>query len=102
MRYTLTTILILCLVASTGAFAQRKEIRKARASFDEGDYYHCREYLNQAVELGGVLGIEERKMKARALYELNSVMESYLEYLEIESELTGEDIYEFTKLAILE
>lgn len=97
MRYTLTTILILCLVASTGAFAQRKEIRKARASFDEGDYYHCREYLNQAVELGGVLGIEERKMKARALYELNSVMESYLEYLEIESELTGEDIYYYAK-----
>lgn len=90
-------MILLGLCFSTAALGQRKEIRKAKAAFDDEDWYHCTVYYNDAVSLGATLGLDDRKKIARALFELNQVSKAYEIYSTIEENLTGEDIYFYAK-----
>jgi len=85
----------LCL--STAAFGQKKEIRKAKAAFDDEDWYHCTVYYDQAVELGATLGLDDKKKVARSRFELNQVSRAYDVYSSIEDDLTDEDIFIYAK-----
>ena len=44
-------MILLGLCFSTAALGQRKEIRKAKAAFDDEDWYHCTVYYDDAVKL---------------------------------------------------
>ncbi|MDY4175373.1 MAG: OmpA family protein [Bacteroidales bacterium] len=97
MRYFLPAMILLGLCFSTAALGQRKEIRKAKAAFDDEDWYHCTVYYDDAVKLGATLGLDDRKKVARSLFELNQVSKAWEIYSTIEDNLTGEDIYFYAK-----
>lgn len=90
-------MILLGLCLSTAAFGQKKEIRKAKAAFNEEDWYHCTVYYDQAVELGATLGLDDQKRVARSRFELNQVSRAYDIYSSIEDNLTDEDIFIYAK-----
>ena len=44
MRYILSAIILAGICFSNAALAQKKEIRKAKAAFDDEEWYHCTIY----------------------------------------------------------
>lgn len=97
MRCVLPAMILLGLCFSTVALGQRKEIRKAKAAFDDEDWYHCTVYYDQAVEKGATLGLDDRKKVARCRFELNQVARAYELYSDMEDNLSDEDIYVYAK-----
>ncbi len=97
MRYVLSALILVSLCFSTEAFGQRKEIRKAKAAFDEEDWYHCTVYYDQAKDKGAVLSLDDKKCIARSLFELNQKMKAFELYADMESSLSDEDIYYYAR-----
>lgn len=97
MRYILSAIILAGLCFSNAALAQKKEIRKAKAAFDDEDWYHCTIYYQQATEKGAVLGLDDTKRVARSNFELNQKMKAFELYSEIQDNLSDEDIYYYAR-----
>ena len=94
MKYTLSiTLLLLSVLVSNQAYSQKKELKNARAFYDEGEYYQCVDLYAQAKELGAVLGLEDQKNIARSYYYLNDIYHAFDSFSALENNLSGEDVF---------
>lgn len=99
MKYVFFALtLLLALAVPSNLSAQKKELKKARSNYDLGEYYLSLDFYSQAEELGAELSLEDRKCKARCYYQLNRIIDAYNEYESLESNLTGEDIFNYASV----
>ncbi|MBP5366537.1 MAG: PD40 domain-containing protein [Bacteroidales bacterium] len=98
MKYILTVaILLMTVLVSSGIEAQKKELKKARNFFDDEEYYQALQSYEAAEGLGATLDVNDKKIKARCHYHLNHVVDAYDCFSELESSLTGDDVFYYAR-----
>ncbi|MCQ2236383.1 MAG: OmpA family protein [Bacteroidales bacterium] len=95
MKYILpiTIIAMMFLFSPEDAFGQRKELKKARSSYEDEDYYMASKNYADAIELGAELGLDDKLKLGHCYYELNEISRVYDLYNPIENDLTGDYIF---------
>ncbi len=91
--YALLSLFVLCALSIDDASAQKKELKRARGFYEDGEYYQSLFYYDSAEELGGELTLDDEKNKARSYYYLNDIDNAYVAFQALESSLTGEDVF---------
>lgn len=90
--YAILSLFVLCAL-SIDASAQKKELRRAKAFYDDGEYYQALYYYSYALELGGELSLDDKKNIARSQYYLNDIDGAYDSFQKLEESLAGDDIF---------
>lgn len=94
MKYIFTLVFIaFAFIFSPDASGQRKELKKARTSYEDGDYYIASQNFRAAVDLGAELGLDDKLKLGHCYYELNQISLVYELYNPIENDLTGDYIF---------
>lgn len=93
MRLKVVVICILCIVSTLAGWSQKKEMKKAVTFFDRGEYFLALDFYKQAQNKGAVLDVNDRKRVARCYYYLNDIDNAFNAFSEIESQLTGNDVF---------
>lgn len=98
MKYILTLVVMLStLFYGAEAFAQKKELKKARNFYEEEEWFLALDMYSQAEELGATLTLEDRLIQARCYYNINDVSKAWELYTELSNNLTGDDVYYYAK-----
>lgn len=94
MRYIFTLVIIaFAFIFSPEAFGQRKELKKARASYEDEDYYVASQCYQDAINLGAELSLEDQLKRGHCYYELNQMSLVYEIYDPIKDDLSGDYIF---------
>ncbi len=78
--------------------AQSKDIKKGNNYFDKAEYYRALSYYLEAQNNGESLPVNILKKMGRCYYELNNIERALTIYLDLEDELTGEDVFIYAKV----
>lgn len=73
----------------------KKSLKQATAFYDDEDWYNASNSLLAARDLGATLTTEQKKMLARCYVKLNDMPNAWYLYMEMENELTGEDVFNY-------
>ena len=91
--YSIITLLVFCSF-SVELSAQKKELKRARQFYDDGEYYRSQEYYDALVKVFEYeLPLEDKIRYAKTYYYLNDIDEANKRLSLLESSLTGEDIF---------
>ncbi|MGV8826763.1 MAG: OmpA family protein [Breznakibacter sp.] len=93
MRLKVLVICILCITSTLAGWSQKKELKKAVSFFDRGEYFLSLDFYKQAQDKGAVLDASDRKRIAQCYYFLNDIDKAFTSFSEIESQLTGNDVF---------
>ncbi len=78
--------------------AQSKDVKKGNNYFDKAEYYRALSYYLEAQNSGETLPVDILKKVGRCYYELNNIERALTIYLDLEEELTGEDVFIYAKV----
>ncbi|TRX70332.1 OmpA family protein [Carboxylicivirga sp. M1479] len=88
-------MLLLLLMTVATAFAQRNELKRAQEFLANEEYYRALEYYNLAREKGAEYNTQTKIEIARCYFYQKNVTEAFSRYVELEDQLTGEDIINY-------
>ncbi|MCQ2203794.1 MAG: OmpA family protein [Bacteroidales bacterium] len=103
MKYIALLVLLLCpMLWTVDSSAQlpkdvqkkiKKILKEANSNYSDEDYFNASNNYVAARDLGATLSLDEAKKLARSFSYINSVEHAFETFVEIENNLTGEDVF---------
>jgi len=112
MKYFSLLLLIICpFIWTNETYAQiskedqkkiKKSLKNANSFYEDEDYYNACISYKSAKDLGASFDLDTQKKYARSLYYSHNIDDSWMMFMELENNLTGEDVFIYANCQHLE